>query len=91
MKAWIVLAALAAASPALAQMGDPKVDRMSCAEYLRTVGSTKEALGRVRSGDAEADAAAAEVLGKVLDACRRQPKLTVREAAMRALVEDAED
>jgi hypothetical protein len=91
MKAWIVLAALVAASPAFAQMGDPKVDRMVCADYLRTVGSTKDALARTKTGDAEADAAMAEVLGKVLETCRKQPRITVREAVTKAMAEDEGD
>ncbi len=91
MKTWIALAAVLAASPALAQVGDPKIDRMSCADYLRTVGSPKEALARLKTGDAEADAAAAEVMGKVLDACRKQPRITVREAMTKALTEDEAD
>ena len=91
MKTWIALAAVLAASPALAQAGDPKIDRMSCADYLRTVGSPKEALARLRTGDAEADAAAAEVMGKVLDACRKQPRITVREAVAGAMAQDDAD
>ena len=91
MKARIVLAALLAASPVLAGMGDPRIDRMSCADYLRTVGSPRQALARMRTGDAEADAAAAELLGKVLEACRKQPRITVREAVAGAMAQDDAD
>jgi hypothetical protein len=80
----VLVFALVFASPGAAQipLGDPGA--MSCAEYVK---ASKGLLGDVKTGDAEADASMAEMDKAILKVCAKNPKVTLREAMQKAIIE----
>jgi hypothetical protein len=74
-------------SPALAQL-DPNAATMSCADYIKaSKNAPNSVLGNVKTGDAEADASMADMDRQILKICAKSPKITIREAMQKAIME----
>jgi hypothetical protein len=84
----VLALALVFASTCAAQIpsGDPGA--MSCAEYVKASrGASKGLLRDVKTGDAEADVSMAEMDQAILKVCAKNPKVTLREAMQKAIME----
>ena len=84
----VLTLALVFVSPCAAQISSGDPGAMSCAEYVKaSKGPSKGLLGDVKTGDSQADASMAEMDRAILKVCTKNPKVTLREAMQKAIME----